>query len=145
MVKILQRKSNLLLQSPLQVYFHLNISFTNMLPITLYTGPVKFPQTTEDFDWTNILENKSARDYQVQCFVEALQRDLVAVLPTGAGKTLIASMLLKRMKELNPEKMGLFIVDRIPLVYQQTNVGHQHKITRNSLNALHRLLNQMLA
>ena len=63
-----------------------------------------------------------ARDYQVQCFVETLQRDLVAVLPTGAGKTLIASMLLKRMKELNPEKMGLFIVDRIPLVFQQAKV-----------------------
>ena len=63
-----------------------------------------------------------ARDYQVQCFLETLQRDLVAVLPTGAGKTLIASMLLKRMKELNPEKMGLFIVDRIPLVFQQAKV-----------------------
>jgi ERCC4-related helicase len=90
----------------------------------VYTGQLKLPQTPEDFDWTNLLENKNARDYQVQCFIEALQQDLVAVLPTGAGKTLIASMLIKRMKELNPEKMGLFIVDRIPLVYQQAKVSH---------------------
>ena len=84
---------------------------------------MKLAQTSEDFDWTTLLENKDARDYQIQCFVEALQKDLVAILPTGAGKTLIASMLLKRMKELNPNKMGLFIVDRIPLVYQQAKVN----------------------
>ena len=89
-----------------------------------YIGPVKLPACSEDYDWTNILDNKGARDYQVECFVESLQRDLVAVLPTGAGKTLIASMLLKRMKELNPEKMGLFIVDRIPLVFQQAKVWY---------------------
>ena len=90
----------------------------------MYTGQLKLPLTPEDFDWTNLLENKKARNYQVQCFIEALQQDLVAVLPTGAGKTMIASMLLKRMKELNPEKMGLFIVDRIPLVYQQAKVSY---------------------
>ena len=55
--------------------------------------------------------------------MEALQQDLVAVLPTGAGKTLIASLWLKRMRELNPEKMGLFVVDRIPLVLQQKKVA----------------------
>ena len=47
----------------------------------------------------------------------------MAVLPTGAGKTLIASLWLKRMRELNPEKMGLFVVDRIPLVLQQKKVA----------------------
>ena len=60
---------------------------------------------------------------KAECFVEALQKDLIAILPTGAGKTLIASMWLKRMKELNPEKMGLFIVDKIPLVKQQAQVA----------------------
>ena len=91
----------------------------------------------EDFDWTNLLEDKTPRGYQVfktimktllhnlfkvECFVEALRQNLIAVLPTGAGKTLIASMWLKRMKELNPEKMGLFVVDKIPLVKQQAKV-----------------------
>ena len=66
---------------------------------------------------------------KVECFVEALQKDLIAILPTGAGKTLIASMWLKRMKELNPEKMGLFIVDKIPLVKQQAQVGDLCRIS----------------
>lgn len=72
-----------------------------------------------------MLEVKEPRPYQIECFVESLQRDLVAVLPTGAGKTLIASMLLKRMRQLNPKKMGLFIVDRIPLVFQQAKVTNE--------------------
>ena len=71
-----------------------------------------------------MLQNgKEARDYQVECLITALQQDSVTVLPTGAGKTLIASMLFKRMKELNPDKLGLLIVDKIPLVYQQTKVS----------------------
>ena len=103
----------------------------------------------EDFDWTNLLEDKTPRGYQVtvfcpsitknllhylfqvECFVEALQQNLIAVLPTGAGKTLIASMWLKRMKELNPEKMGLFVVDKIPLVKQQANVNFSSLISHN--------------
>ena len=89
---------------------------------SLIAGKLKVPTKSEDFDWTNLLEYKTPRDYQIECFVEALQQDVVGVLPTGAGKTLIASMLLRRMKELNPEKMGLFIVDRIPLVFQQAKV-----------------------
>ena len=59
---------------------------------------------------------------QVECFVEALQQNMIAVLPTGAGKTLIASMWLKRLRELNAEKIGLFVVDKIPLVKQQAKV-----------------------
>ena len=87
-------------------------------------GSIKFPEKAEDFDWTELLQNgKEARDYQVECLITALQQDAVAVLPTGAGKTLIASMLFKRMKELNPDKLGLLIVDKIPLVYQQTKVS----------------------
>ena len=94
------------------------------------------PSRSADFDWTNLLENKTPHDYQVtfencfflsqllqvECFVEALQQNMIAVLPTGAGKTLIASMWLKRLKELNPEKIGLFVVDKIPLVKQQAKV-----------------------
>jgi hypothetical protein len=85
------------------------------------SSPIVLPSRghVEDFDWTNLLEDKTPRGYQVECFVEALRQNLIAVLPTGAGKTLIASMWLKRMKELNPEKMGLFVVDKIPLVKQQ--------------------------
>ena len=59
------------------------------------------------------------REYQLSCYIEALQRDLVIVLPTGSGKTLIASLVAARMRKLNPTLMTLFIVERVPLVYQQ--------------------------
>jgi ERCC4-related helicase len=41
---------------------------------------------------------------QVACYLEALQKNFVAVLPTGAGKTLIASMVLKKMRLLNTDR-----------------------------------------
>jgi ERCC4-related helicase len=41
---------------------------------------------------------------QVACYLEALQKDFVAVLPTGAGKTRIASMVLKKMRMLNTNR-----------------------------------------
>ena len=89
-----------------------------------FAGPQKHATTNEDYSWDDLLvENRIPMDYQIQCYVEALRKDLVAVLPTGAGKTMIASMLVKRMREMDPERMGLFIVDRIPLVFQQRDVS----------------------
>ncbi len=51
-----------------------------------------------------------------------MKRNLICCLPTGAGKTLIACLVIKRMKECNPKKKILFLVDRIPLVFQQAAV-----------------------
>lgn len=51
--------------------------------------------------------------------MEALGRDLILVVPTGGGKTLVAAMLMARIRALNPQRMGLFVVDRVPLVFQQ--------------------------
>ena len=59
------------------------------------------------------------RDYQITAYIEALQRDLILVLPTGCGKTLVSSLVAARMKSLNPNYMVLFLVDRVPLVFQQ--------------------------
>ncbi|XP_065649338.1 uncharacterized protein LOC105846434 isoform X3 [Hydra vulgaris] len=70
------------------------------------------------FEWFSVSLKKNPRQYQIEAFVEALQNNLVVVLQTGFGKTLIASMLIGRMCELNPQKMGLMIVDRVPLVFQ---------------------------
>ena len=70
------------------------------------------------FEWFSVSLKKVPRPYQIQAFVEALQSNLIVVLNTGFGKTLIASMLIGRMCDLNPQKMGLMIVDRIPLVFQ---------------------------
>ena len=59
------------------------------------------------------------RDYQIIAYIEALQRDMILVLPTGCGKTLVSSLVAARMKSLNPNYMVLFLVDRVPLVFQQ--------------------------
>ncbi|KAI9348770.1 P-loop containing nucleoside triphosphate hydrolase protein, partial [Zopfochytrium polystomum] len=62
---------------------------------------------------------KLPKDYQVELFLRGLTRDSIIYLPTGKGKTLVAAMILKRMADINPTRHGVFLVDRVPLVYQQ--------------------------
>ncbi|KAL2829943.1 hypothetical protein BDW59DRAFT_141506 [Aspergillus cavernicola] len=81
------------------------------------------------------------REYQIELFERAKAENTIAVLATGAGKTLIAVLLLKWTieKELNgradgePRRISFFLVDSVTLSYQQTgvlrnnldtNVGH---------------------
>ncbi|KAL6238625.1 hypothetical protein BDW75DRAFT_247011 [Aspergillus navahoensis] len=81
------------------------------------------------------------REYQIELFERAKTQNTIAVLATGAGKTLIAVLLLKYTieKELNnrtdgePHQISFFLVDSVTLSYQQagvlrnnlnTNVGH---------------------
>ena len=59
------------------------------------------------------------RDYQLEAYCESLLKNMVIVMPTGAGKTLVAALVIKKMKMLNPDHMALFVVDRVPLVFQQ--------------------------
>ena len=73
----------------------------------------------EKFRWDDILESKVPRDYQLSSFIESLCGNTILVLPTGSGKTLVSSMLLARMCRENPSLIGLFVVHRIPLVFQQ--------------------------
>ena len=78
------------------------------------------PQDLSHFKHDDIImSDVIPRDYQITAYIEALQRDLILVLPTGCGKTLVASIAAARMKILNPGHMVLFLVDRIPLVFQQ--------------------------
>ena len=57
------------------------------------------------------------RGYQTELYIRSMEeKNLICCLPTGAGKTLISCLTIKRMKELNPDKRILFLVDRIPLV-----------------------------
>ena len=67
----------------------------------------------------NSLTNQIPRDYQRELFLSALRRNTLVYLPTGSGKTLIAAMVVSCMKELNPQKLMVFLTDRIPLAYQQ--------------------------
>ena len=84
--------------------------------------PIVFPnpQNPPEFSYEDVLmSDRNPYDYQITSYIEALQRDLIVVLPTNYGKTLIASLVAAKMKSLNPDYMVLFIVDRIPLVFQQ--------------------------
>lgn len=77
------------------------------------------------------------RDYQMELFQRAKERNTIAVLDTGSGKTLIAVLLLQYIieRELEDRKAGLprrisfFLVDKVALAYQQhavldCNLGH---------------------
>eukprot|EP00755_Sulcionema_specki_P031013 Sspe_Gene.95706::Locus_68020_Transcript_1_1_Confidence_1.000_Length_7047::g.95706::m.95706/K11699/RDR, RDRP; RNA-dependent RNA polymerase len=83
-----------------------------------------FPRADEKekFRWDDILLEKAPHPEQLQGFVECMLRDTVVVMPTGAGKTLVSAMVLSRMARINPKLMGLVVVDRIPLVFQQSDV-----------------------
>ncbi|CAJ1341611.1 unnamed protein product [Effrenium voratum] len=82
-------------------------------------APISFATQVQHFAWD--VTETSPKSYQIEAYVEALARDLLVVMPTGCGKTLVAAMVLARMARLNRNHMGLFVVDRIPLVFQQAS------------------------
>lgn len=75
--------------------------------------------TTETALLPSELVRDPPRSYQVECFVAAALASTIVYLPTGAGKTLIAAMLISLMHQLNPTKTCLFLVNRVPLAFQQ--------------------------
>ncbi|KAJ5246236.1 dicer-like protein 1 [Penicillium chermesinum] len=74
--------------------------------------------------------NLDPRAYQIELFERAKTRNIIAVLDTGAGKTLIAVLLLKHVlqKELvdradgKAHRVAFFLVDSVTLVFQQAAV-----------------------
>ena len=56
----------------------------------------------EKFKWDKILQQKVPRNYQLLSFIDSLLNDVILVLPTGSGKTIVSSMLLARMSKENP-------------------------------------------
>jgi Type III restriction enzyme, res subunit len=63
------------------------------------------------------LTKTTPRPVQIAAYRRALLADTIVVFPTGAGKTLVASMLINRMVK-QTEKLAVLIVDRIPLIDQ---------------------------
>ncbi|TVY67376.1 Dicer-like protein [Lachnellula suecica] len=69
----------------------------------------------------------SPREYQIELFERAKEKNIIAVLDTGSGKTLIAVLLLRHIfaQELEDRALGkqkrisFFLVDSVTLVYQQ--------------------------
>ncbi|OTA59086.1 hypothetical protein K449DRAFT_353621 [Hypoxylon sp. EC38] len=72
----------------------------------------------------------SPREYQTELFERAKQKNIIAVLDTGTGKTLIAALLLRHTVEQEledrsagkPPRISFFLVDKVALVHQQYEV-----------------------
>ncbi|KAI0097378.1 hypothetical protein GGR51DRAFT_553131 [Nemania sp. FL0031] len=83
------------------------------------------PRDTDDASIIN-----SPREYQTELFERAKERNIIAVLDTGTGKTLIAALLLRHIieQELDDRRAGqahrlaFFLVDKVALVHQQYRV-----------------------
>lgn len=69
---------------------------------------------------------EQARRYQLDVLEQAKAKNTIAFLETGAGKTLIAILLIKSVhKDLMSQKrkmLSVFLVPKVPLVYQQAEV-----------------------
>jgi len=67
------------------------------------------------------------REYQIELYERAKEKNIIAVLDTGSGKTLIAVLLLRHIfaQELEdralgkPKRISFFLVDSVTLVFQQ--------------------------
>jgi endoribonuclease Dicer len=68
------------------------------------------------------LPEEKARQYQLDVLEQAKSRNTIAFLETGAGKTLIAVLLIKSIHHTlhlqNKKMLAVFLVPKVPLVYQ---------------------------
>lgn len=68
------------------------------------------------------LPEEQARRYQLDVLEQAKKRNTIAFLETGAGKTLIAVLLMKsvsmQLQKQNKKMLSVFLVPKVPLVYQ---------------------------
>ena len=92
----------------------------------------------------NIINNP--REYQMELFDRAKKENIIAVLPTGSGKTLIAVLLLQHVidneledrKAGKPRRISFFLVEVATLVYQQASV-----LDRNLSQPIQRFCGEM--
>lgn len=67
---------------------------------------------------------EQARTYQLDVLEQAKKKNTIAFLETGAGKTLIAVLLMRslcnELQKQNKKMLAVFLVPKVPLVYQVT-------------------------
>ena len=84
-------------------------------------GKVEVDQTVASQKKKPVTEEQ-ARQYQLEVLEQAKSRNTIAFLETGAGKTLIAVLLIKsicdKMRKENKKMLAVFLVPKVPLVYQ---------------------------
>ena len=71
--------------------------------------PPRYKAATDSSRW----------EIQERCAKRALERNLLVVLPTGSGKTLIAIEAIKMTLEREPTRSVIFLAPTVPLVVQQ--------------------------
>ncbi|EPY22115.1 hypothetical protein AGDE_13591 [Angomonas deanei] len=64
--------------------------------------------------------------YQKEVVHKALTYDCICYLPTGAGKTFVAATLMARSLLLYPDRATVFVIHRVPLAKQQSQVLSHH-------------------
>ena len=69
----------------------------------------------------NSLTKSNPRPYQIELLLTSSLSNTIVYLPTGCGKTLVAAMFISLMKHLNPKRLCIFLVTKVPLAYQQCN------------------------
>lgn len=81
------------------------------------SGEVKKAQEPKE----KVIE-EHVRKYQLDVLQQAENRNTIAFLETGAGKTLIAVLLIEslcsRLQKTNKKFLAVFLVPKVPLVYQ---------------------------
>lgn len=74
-----------------------------------------------------IIPQEQARQYQLDVLEQAKKKNTIAFLETGAGKTLIAVLLIKSicddLQRENKKLLAVFLVPKVPLVYQVIYFG----------------------
>ncbi|KAI0303519.1 hypothetical protein B0F90DRAFT_1896870 [Multifurca ochricompacta] len=72
------------------------------------------------------------RQYQEEIFLKSQQGNVIAVLDTGTGKTLISALLIKWVvaQTSSQKKVIIFLVPKVPLVEQQGNFIAKHTALR---------------
>ncbi|KAM5555821.1 endoribonuclease Dicer [Rosa sericea] len=72
------------------------------------------------------IPEERARQYQLDVLEQAKKSNTIAFLETGAGKTLIAILLMQSvcndLQKKNKKMLSVFLVPKVPLVYQQAEV-----------------------
>ena len=78
------------------------------------TGP-----GTEALEGTSVLAHKP-RDYQLEMLEESLKRNIIVVMGTGSGKTLISTMRIQaELEKCAQDKICWFTVPTVALALQQ--------------------------
>ncbi|KAJ3287150.1 Dicer-like protein 1 [Borealophlyctis nickersoniae] len=103
---------------------------TAFVPPALSSLPADEPVWTED----KREHEGSVRLYQLELLNLAKDKNVIAVLDTGAGKTLIAVLLIKHMMALEGQRvaqgiskrLSIFLVPLVPLVVQQERYIRQN-------------------